>query len=162
MVMLAPVWYLMARVDIFSGSTGWHRAYLISQAINHLSDWWLLGTQYTGDWMPYALAINPNQADITNQFIGEGVDGGIIKLLLFIIIIATCFRTIGQSVRILRTKNSPLEFLAWSIGACLLVHIVTFFSVSYFDQIIVFWYMVLAFIATCKSMLIKSTQSEIA
>ncbi len=42
MVMKAPVWFLLARVDVVSGSTGYHRAYLIDRAIANLSDWWLI------------------------------------------------------------------------------------------------------------------------
>src|SRR5206468_12321464 len=46
-VMKSHVWFLMARVDIFSASTGYHRAYLIDRAFENLSDWWLTGTKST-------------------------------------------------------------------------------------------------------------------
>src|SRR5262245_32314796 len=45
LVMKAHVWFLMARVNIFSGSDGWHRAYLIDRAVFNFSDWWLVGTK---------------------------------------------------------------------------------------------------------------------
>jgi hypothetical protein len=151
MVMKAPVWFLMARVNIFSSSTGWYRAYLIDQAIRHLNEWWLIGTKHTADWMPYALSIDPTMADITNQFIAEGVSGGLLKLFLFISIIVVCFRTIGQRVRIPKNTDNFLPFQVWAIGVCLLVHVVSFSSISYFDQMVVFWYMLLAFIAGFQS-----------
>src|SRR6266404_6382835 len=50
MVMKAPVWFLLARVDVVSGSTGYHRAYLIDRAIANLSDWWFVGTKATSAW----------------------------------------------------------------------------------------------------------------
>ena len=39
LVMKSPVWYLMARVDVFGGSTGWHRAWLIDTAVKNFSQW---------------------------------------------------------------------------------------------------------------------------
>ncbi len=36
--------------------------------------------------------------------------------------------------------------MIWSLGCTLLSHVVSFFSVSYFDQIIIFWYMVIGMI----------------
>ena len=49
-VMKAPVWFLLARVDVVSGSTGYHRAVLIDRAFANLSDWWLVGTKSTEAW----------------------------------------------------------------------------------------------------------------
>src|SRR5262245_11042364 len=52
MVMHDPVYFLMARIDITGGSTGWHRAQLVRSSIEHLNEWWLSGTDYTRHWMP--------------------------------------------------------------------------------------------------------------
>ena len=60
---------LMARVDVFGGSTGWHRAWLIDTAVKHFSEWWLLGIKNSGVW-------DPLLADVTNQYLVEGFDGG--------------------------------------------------------------------------------------
>ena len=57
-VMNDPVWYLMARIDITGGSTGWHRARLISAAMEHFNEWWLTGTDYTRHWMPTGILAN--------------------------------------------------------------------------------------------------------
>jgi hypothetical protein len=35
LVMKAPVWHLLGRVGVISGSTGWHRYYLVNQAIEY-------------------------------------------------------------------------------------------------------------------------------
>ncbi len=74
--MKAPVWFLIARLGDAVGGGGWHRAALIDAAIRHFNEWWLIGTTYTAHWMPTTLAISPNSADLTNQFISEGVNGG--------------------------------------------------------------------------------------
>jgi len=42
LVMKAPVWSLIARVDIVGGSTGWHRFKIVDNFIRHFWDWWLL------------------------------------------------------------------------------------------------------------------------
>ena len=151
LVMKAPVWFLIARIGYLIGGSGWHRSFLIDMAIKHFDEWWLIGTKYTAHWFPYALAINPDMTDITNAFIGDGVTGGVIKMLLSIFIIVACFKTVGQSMSVVENTAHFLPFQVWSIGVCLLVHVVSFFSVSYFDQMIVFWYMLLAFIATIRS-----------
>ncbi len=148
LIMKAPVWYLMDRISGLIGGGGWHRAYLIDQAIKHIDEWWLLGTKSTADWMPYTLAIDPNAADITNQFIVEGVTGGLLRMGLFICIIVTCFIIIGSRVRKLNNVFKYQAFLIWGLGASLLAHVTSFFSVSYFDQMTLFWYMLLAFIVT--------------
>lgn len=147
LIMKAPVWYLISRISDVIGGSGWHRSFLIEQAIRHINEWWLIGTKYTAHWMPYALAINPDMADITNQFIGEGVSGGLVKMILFIAIIVAGFKMVGQSIQI--GENTPRfsPFQAWSMGACLVAHVASFFSVGYFDQMIVFWYLLLAFTA---------------
>ena len=51
MIMKAPVYFLMARIDIAGGSTGYYRAQLIRSSIEHLHEWWSVGTDYTRHWM---------------------------------------------------------------------------------------------------------------
>jgi hypothetical protein len=147
-VMKAPVWYLMARVSNIVGGGGWHRSFLVDQALAHLNEWWLIGTSYTADWMPYALELYPDLADITNQFIAEGVSGGLLRMVIFIWIIVVCFRTVGRCVRTMENSGDSSAFLVWSLGASLVAHVASFLSVSYFDQIVVIWYMLWALIAT--------------
>jgi hypothetical protein len=153
MVMKAPVWYLMAKVGNLTGGTGWHRSYIIDMAIKYFNEWWLFGTKDTSTWMPYLLPSKTaydelsRSSDITNQFILEGVEGGFISMLLFIIIIILCFRQIGISLRLNENQPFSKRIIIWSLGASLFANVVAFFSVSYFDQILVFWYMLLAMIS---------------
>jgi len=152
MVMKAPVWYLIARVSSITGGTGWHRSEIIDAAIRNFNEWWLIGTQNTGNWVPYFFGVDSSsygteRADITNQYIAEGVNGGLVSMLLFVIIIILCFREIGIALQ--RNEDQPLsiQIIIWSLGASLLVHITDFLSVSYFDQTIVFWYLLIAMIS---------------
>jgi hypothetical protein len=151
-IMKAPVWYAIARVGDFTGGHAWHRAHLINQAIVHFNEWWLCGTTYTAHWMPTAIYVDSNMADITNQFIGQGVQGGVLTMILFIFIIAFCFQVVGKSIRKMDGLYSKKEqFFVWTLGVSLLGHVVAFMSVTYFDQIIVFWYFLLAVISVvCK------------
>jgi len=145
-VMKADVWYLMARVDIFSGSTGYHRAYLIDRALANLGDWWLIGTKSTAAWADEGAHL----FDVTNQYLVYGADGGLITMLLFILVIVRCFRAVGPSIRALGEEFGELQFCVWALAAALVSHVVTFLSVSYFDQNFVNWYLLLAMISTAS------------
>jgi hypothetical protein len=146
LVMKAPVWFLFARLSSLFGGSGWHRAELIDQTINHFSEWWLVGTNYTAHWMDAPNPSNPNMIDITNWFVGQAVNGGLVTLLLFTLIIVLGFRKIGLALR--TAGNDPGHGrLIWGLGVALMAHTISFTSVVYFDQIVVFWYMLLAMIA---------------
>lgn len=151
LIMNAPVWYLFAHIGKLTGGTGWHRAFLIDQAVSHINEWWLLGTDYTAHWMPTGLEINPDSADITNQFIAEGVQGGLLTMVLFIILLVQAFRILGKGLALMEDQPFPIQFTLWALGTSLFVHVVSFFSVSYFDQIIVIWYLLLAMISLVAS-----------
>jgi len=151
-VMNDPVYYLLARIDITGGSTGWHRAALIDSAIKHLGEWWMAGTDITRHWMPTGIPANQANTDITNHFLQIGVWGGLPLMLLFIWILAVAFKALGRQLRVL--EDSPVEdsFLIWTLGAILFGHVTTFLSIAYFDhQSVVFLYLVLAAIASLCS-----------
>ena len=147
LVMKAPVWHLIQRLSSLIGGTGWHRAALIDQAIAHFGDWVLLGTSDTGEWMPYTLGIDSSAADITNQYIAEGIRGGLITMILYIIIIVCFFRMVGLSLKAMEERPFAEKIIVWSLGASLLAHVMAQASVGYFDQIIVIWYLLLAMIS---------------
>jgi hypothetical protein len=147
-VMNAPVYYLLARIDLTGSSTSYYRAALINSAISHLNEWWLGGTDYTRHWMPTGAAWSPDQADITNHYIKMGVVGGLPLMLLFVGILAVGFASVGKALS--SNKNAPVEqqFLIWTLGSILFAHVATMVSVSYFDQSVVFLYLVLAAIGS--------------
>jgi hypothetical protein len=149
LVMKAPIWFLIARMGGLVGGDAYHRSAIIDAAVKHFNEWWLIGTTDTAAWMPYLLQSAPDKyfADITNQYISVGINGGLASMLLFIIIIILCFREIGISLRLNENQPFSVRIILWSLGASLFVHVVGFFSVSYFDQTIVFWYLLLAMIS---------------
>lgn len=132
---------------------------LIDAAISHLNEWWMLGTDYTRHWMPTGVTWSEKHTDITNQFISVGVNGGIISLILFIAVIVFCFKNIGIKMKEIDPAEFPEKFAVWCLGVSLFSHITAFTSVSYFDQIIVFWYLLLALITTIS---IMSTETLLA
>jgi len=148
--MKAPVWYLFDRLGQFFGSVGWHRSFLISQTINYFEDWWLLGVRVTSHWMPLALEDYPDRADITNQYILEGVNGGLVTMLAFITIIIFAFKFVGRSLKRLESEGQSFyrRMIVWVLGVSLVSHVMSFTSVAYFDQIWISWYMLLAMIST--------------
>jgi hypothetical protein len=144
LVMKSPFWYILARLSSLTGGTGWHRAYLIDQAIRYINEWWLVGTKVTSHWMPTGLLLDPSNTDITNQYLLEGVNGGLVTMIIFIVIVVLGFKYVGRTVRIIDKEDFPVRILVWSMGAALFAHAISFVSVSYFDQSMVFWYFLIA------------------
>jgi hypothetical protein len=138
MVMKAPVWHLIARVNIVGGSTGWHRFHLIDQAINHFDEWAILGIKGTGQW-GYGLE------DVTNQYILEGVRGGMISLILLVIILVMAVRTLGAYS--LRPMPQKWQWFVWCLCVAMLGHSLSFIGVSYFGQIQMLLYLMFAIAA---------------
>lgn len=142
--MNAPIYYLIARIDITGGSTGWHRARLIESSIEHFQEWWLVGTDYTRHWMSTGIYANDNHTDITNHFLQMGVWGGLPLLLIFVVILITTFSRLGLALREEGTVPRESRFLIWTLGAILAAQTVNFISITLFDQSIIFFYLILA------------------
>lgn len=153
MVMAKPPYYLMSRIDLAGGSTGWHRSYLIDQTCRHFSEWWLFGTDYTRHWMPDQGigSGNPNQTDITNYFISFAILGGLLSLGLVLGMLWTAFRWVGQCYRDKLPAAPGDAFPIWCLGAGLFAQGVSGVSVSYFDQSLVFFWLNVAVIGSAYS-----------
>jgi hypothetical protein len=151
-VMKDPVYFLMARIDITGGSTGWHRAALLQGAIEYLNEWWLAGTDYTRHWMPTGIPANEFHTDITNHYLLMGVFGGLPLMLLFIWVIFAAFGIVSKAL--LLNQNAPIErqFLIWTLGSILFAHVTNFFSIAYFDQSVVFLDLLFASIGALPAM----------
>lgn len=132
--MSRPIWFLIARIDIVGGSTGWHRSMLIDSAMNRLGEWWLAGTDYTRDWMLTGVMWNPNHTDITNYYLQMGVLGGLPLMLAFITIIVTSLAGLEKALPILCHAGDLREFDVWCVWTAILTHSISFLSVAYFDQ----------------------------
>lgn len=139
-VMEAPVWHLISRVNVIGGSTGWHRYKLMNEFINNWQDWYLFGVRSTAHW---------GITDITNQFVKEGIYGGLLTFILFILLIVFAFQGVGRALR--RSEGNRFRMvLAWSLGVGIFIHVMNYLSVSYFGQIIMVWYLHLATIASLQ------------
>jgi hypothetical protein len=147
LVMKAPVWYVIARIDIFSGSTGWYRAFLLDLATQHFFDWWLVGVRSIVSWTKDYAMVN----DVTDQYLAAGFEGGILTMLLFIGVIVFCFRGIGLYLKKGSEESYEDRLFVWALGATLFCHVVNFFSVSYFDQNSILLYLLFAMISTASS-----------
>jgi hypothetical protein len=132
LVMKAPVWHLISRVNIFSGSTGWHRFLLIDMTITNFREWALIGCKGVEHWGIWA-------GDITNQFVIEGVTGGLVTMLIFIFILGYAVRMTTRASLIPQPPQS--KWICWAMCVTILGHCVSFFGVSYFGQITMLLYL---------------------
>ena len=139
LVMKAPVWALIARIDLVGGSSGYHRYELIDQCIRHFSDWWLLGQKSTYQW-------GYDQWDTSNAYVETAVTGGLLTLTVFIAILTYCFKALGRTWR--RSPATDTAKMTWALGAWLFANVTAFFGITYFDQTMIAWYGILAMIST--------------
>src|SRR5205085_4014602 len=143
LVMKAPVWYILDRVSL--GGDSWHRAYLIDVAMRNIGRWWLAGMEVadTANWFPYTIN---GGADITNQYLVFGINAGIVAIGLFIIVLSRAFGLVGRGLARLRVTSGlgATGFMLWGMGVMLGVHVITWFGISYFDQMYAVWFLQLA------------------
>ena len=139
-IMKQPVWHLLARVDVVGGSTGWHRYHLVDKFFVFFPEWWLTGTLRTGHW-------GPGLHDVTNQFVAEGVSGGVWRLAAFVVVVWLAFVGVSRSMR-LPEAGRTYWFCSWALGTALFMHCMNFIAVSYFEQIVVEWHLMLAAIGS--------------
>jgi hypothetical protein len=139
-----PVWHLIARASDLLGGEGYHRYRLIDAFVNRFGEWWLVGTPSTEHWGPVLW-------DTTNQYVTEGVSGGLLTLVAFIVLLSLAFRGIGRAGsagrRLGRTPTAH-RFWCWGIGAALVAQTAGFLSVSYFGQMQIIFYLFLAMISS--------------
>jgi len=138
--MKVPVWFLLGRMDIIAGNSGYHRAMLIDTFVRHFGDWWLIGTNKAATW-------GYEMDDLCEQWVAEGETGGLATFICFVVLIARSFSRIGGMRRRLRRAPNQ-ERLVWGIGVSLFSHCVGFFGISYFDQTRFAWYALIVMIST--------------
>lgn len=148
LVMNDPVYFLMARIDIAGGSTGYFRAALIRSAIAHIDEWWLTGTDRTRHWMPSGITANVDHTDMTNYYLQMGVWGGLPLMILFSAVLVAGFVGIGKCLKLEAGSSRDDKFLYWTLGSILFAHGTTFWSVGYFDQTVMFLYFLLGTIGS--------------
>jgi hypothetical protein len=142
-VMKAPVWFLIARIDIVGGSTSYQRAQLIDLFLRHVGDWWLIGTNQNANW-------GWDMWDTTNMYVTEGEKGGLVAFFCFIALIWLSYRHLGKARKAEGVDRNTQWFL-WLLGAALFSYCVAFIGVNLFDQSRFAWYALLAMISAATA-----------
>jgi hypothetical protein len=128
-VMKAPVWFVIAHIDLTGSSSSYQRALLVDQFIRNFWNWWLVGSGTAGwGW---------DMWDVQNQYVAVGTVGGLAALVAFILVISRAFSRIGMA----RKSSTSIsdEWVYWLLGAALFVDVVSFFGVNFFDQVRLLW-----------------------
>jgi len=157
LVMKAPVWALIARVDFTGSSSSYHRYMLLDNCIRHFWDWWLIGVKDYNNW-------GWDMWDLSNQYVAYAVTGGLAPLVCFIIIISKSFGKLGTG-RKRMAGDRKQEWLLWCMGSALFAHVMAYFGIGYFDQTEVAWFALLAMISAASQAVVAprmvSTQSVV-
>ena len=141
LIMNAHVWWVLTRFNAMGGSA-YHRAKLIDHFVANFGEWWLVGTRSNADWGGGGFMM----LDVANHFLRMGTNGGILAILIFLLMFATAFKSIGQLIREPATPES-WKFMLWAFGCVLFAHLVNFFGISYWDQMRYILYVHFAIIA---------------
>jgi hypothetical protein len=123
LVMKAPVWALISRVDLTGSSSGYHRFYLVDNCIRHFGDWWLLGYKHYDQW-------GFMMFDLCNQFVVQAVNGGLLALVAYIAIFSRSFAAIGKARKKVEGDRGR-EWFLWCLGSTLFSIVVAHFGINY-------------------------------
>lgn len=134
-VMEKGVHHLLARINVVGGSTGWHRYHLMDEAIRHLAEWAAIGTRSTRHW-------GWGLEDVTNQYVLEGVRGGLVSLVFFVTWLIVMFTVLSRAIR--RESSPSHRLILWSCGSILFAHCLNFIAVSFFGQMVTAFYILSA------------------
>ena len=151
LVMSAPVWHILARVDVLGGSTGWHRYKIIDAFFENSHRWLIAGDMRPMEWGVWEMR------DVTNQYILEGLRGGLLGLLCFVAVFVCAFSFVGRTLR--THSDTGSLWIAWLIGVILATHCIVFLAVSYFGQMTYLLYMQLAFAGSLLSLRLDRRES---
>lgn len=145
---------IVTRLDFTGSSTAYYRARLIDTTVKHFSEWWMFGTDYTRHWIPSGIGsvlANGKHIDVTNYYIGFGIAGGLLAILLVLAIIRRCLADVIEHVNDDEGEDAHGEkFMIWCLGASLFSHAVSALSIAYFDQSQTFFWLS---VATLSSLL---------
>jgi hypothetical protein len=150
MIMKAPVWFIIARIDLTGSSTSYQRAMLIDQFIRHFTEWCLIGVKSTGNW-------GWDMWDVQNQFVAVGVTGGLASLFFFVTIIVRCFARLGNARKASRVDIQG-KWRAWLIGSALFATVMAFFGVNYYDQSKAIWIALIAMTSATTGATLRSRE----
>lgn len=128
MVMKAPVWALIARIDLTGSSSGDQRYMLVDMTIRNFKDWWLLGSTDFVNW-------GWDSWDLCNQFVAVALTGGLLALIFYVAIFSRSFGAIGKARKLVNGDRRQ-EWLLWCMGSSLFATVVAHFGINYMAQLI--------------------------
>src|ERR1017187_1476732 len=137
--MKAPVWALIARVDLTGSSSSDHRYHLVDSCIRNFGDWWLLGYRDYNLW-------GWDMWDLSNQFVAVALTGGLVTLVFYIAIFSRSFAAIGRARKQVEGDRGQ-EWLLWCLGSVLFANGVAHFGINYGAQMMVGLFSLLASIS---------------
>lgn len=138
--MKAPVWALIARIDLTGSSSGYHRYILVDQFIRRFGEWWLFGTLTTANW-------GSDAWDTINSYVAAGTSGGLVNFVLFVAVLVVACRRLKDK-RVASSHDPALARRCWVLSALIFTHSVAFFGIAYFDQSQFVWYAELAMVSS--------------
>jgi hypothetical protein len=129
LVMKAPVWALIARIDLTGSSSGYQRYGLVDMCMRHFSDWLLMGYKDYNLW-------GWGSWDLVNQFVAVAVTGGLVTLIFYIAIFSRSFGALGMARKQVDGDHKQ-EWLLWCLGAALFATVIAHFGINYMPQLII-------------------------
>lgn len=143
MVMKAPVWALIARVDLTGSSSAYQRYQLVDMTIRHFTAWCLIGTPDYVNW-------GWDSWDLCNQFAAVALTGGLLALVCYLAIFKRSFSALGIARK---RVNGDLrqEWLLWCFGSTLFATIIAHFGINYMAQLIMGFFPLVACICVATS-----------
>lgn len=137
-------YYVFASHANFLGGASWHRAKLIDVAIEHFSEWWLLGYGIKDpNWGSY---FGMARTDVPNEFIMAGIRYGILGIIALCSVLIVAFYHLSGLYK--RTVDTKLKCLYWSLGTLLFSVTVAWMSTSFFGQLVSIFYCILGIIGS--------------
>lgn len=121
---------LFTRFSFVAGSTGYHRYLLYDRWLDYFSEWFLIGTNSTAHW-------GRRLFDVTSEYVGASVRGGILGFTALITIIVIGFRSMSKAIA--GAANHPDRYFYYGLGVLLAAHCVMFLGAQYFGSV-VFWF----------------------
>jgi len=123
MVMKAPVWQLISRIDLTGGSSSDHRYQVLNQCIIHFTSWFLWGTKDYASW-------GWSMYDLGNQYVFVADTAGLIPLICFLAIIVMSFKYLGSARKAAEENGNKTEALYfWALCAMMLANVVAYFGI---------------------------------
>ena len=127
-VMKAPVWALISRIDLTGSSSSYQRYMLMDMTIRTFSKWWLIGTPDYVNW-------GWDSWDLCNQFVAVALTGGLFTLIFYVAMFKRSFGAIGKA-RTRRAGDRKEEWSLWCLGSALFATVVAHFGINYAAQLI--------------------------